>query len=47
MVVLCNVTSVANKLRIHGSEVHMSIGVQTDPRKRLTYVILETVLGLS
>ena len=24
----------------------MSIGVQTDPRKRLTKVILETVLGL-
>ncbi len=25
----------------------MSIGVQTDPRKRVTLVILKTVLGLS
>ena len=34
----------SNMLRIHGWEVHMSSGVQTDPRKRVTSVILKTVL---
>ncbi len=33
-------------LRNNGLEVHMSIGVQTDPRKRVTSVILKTVIGL-
>ena len=33
-------------LHIHGSDVHISIGVQTDPRKRVTLAIFKTVLLL-
>ncbi len=36
----------SNRLCIHGLQVHMSSGVHLDPRKRVTSVILKTVLGL-